>query len=63
MLAEKEKLDKVKAKEHRKKYLALLKADKITRETNPDWKPGVLAACAKLGTGISTFRDKYGEMG
>jgi hypothetical protein len=61
MLAEKEKLDKVKAKEHRKKNLALLKADKVTRETDPNWKPGVSAACAKSGTGISTFRDKYGE--
>ncbi|CAJ1945952.1 unnamed protein product [Cylindrotheca closterium] len=61
LLEEKEKLEKTKAKENRKRNLALLKADKHTRENDPNWKPGVSAACAKSGTGISTFRDKYGE--
>ncbi|KAL3937561.1 MAG: hypothetical protein SGBAC_007353 [Bacillariaceae sp.] len=61
LLEEKEKLEKQKAKENRKRNLELLKEDKLARENDPNWKPKVSAACAKSGTGISTFRDKYGE--
>ena len=61
LLEEKERLEKEKAKENRKRNLALLKEDKHTRENDPNWKPKVSAACAKSGSGISTFRDKYGE--
>jgi len=39
----------------------MIKQDKYVRENDPNWKSGVSAACAKSGTGISTFRDKYGE--
>ena len=61
LMEEKEQLEREKAREERKRQVALLKQDKLVRETDPNWKPGVSAACAKSGTGISTFRDKYGE--
>jgi hypothetical protein len=61
LLEEKERQEKLKAKENRKRNLAMLKQDKLTRQSDPNWKPKVSAACAKAGTGISTFRDKYGE--
>lgn len=61
LLEEKEALEKIKAKEERQRNLRLLKEDKLTRETDPNWKPGLSAACAKSGSSISTFRDKYGE--
>eukprot|EP00526_Cylindrotheca_closterium_P019366 CAMPEP_0113617800 /NCGR_PEP_ID=MMETSP0017_2-20120614/8985_1 /TAXON_ID=2856 /ORGANISM="Cylindrotheca closterium" /LENGTH=216 /DNA_ID=CAMNT_0000527243 /DNA_START=171 /DNA_END=821 /DNA_ORIENTATION=+ /assembly_acc=CAM_ASM_000147 len=61
LMEEKEKQEKLKAKENRKRNLALLKEDKHVRENDPNWKPKVSAACAKTGTGIETFRDKYGE--
>lgn len=61
LLEEKERLEKQQAKENRKRNLALLREDKIARQTDPNWKAKVSAACAKTGTGISTFRDKYGE--
>jgi len=61
LMEEKEQQEKLKAKENRKRNLALLKEDKHARENDPNWKPKVSAACAKTGTGISTFRDKYGE--
>lgn len=58
---EREKQEKLAAKANRKRNLALLKADKHTRENDPNWKPKVSAACDKAWIGISTFRDKYGE--
>ena len=61
LMEEKDQLEREKAKEERKRQVQLLKQDKLVRETDPNWKPGVSAACAKSGTGISTFRDKYGE--
>jgi hypothetical protein len=61
MMEEKEKVEKLKAKEERKRNLALLKTDKLARETDPNWKAGVSAACAKTGSGIQTFRDRHGE--
>jgi molybdenum-dependent DNA-binding transcriptional regulator ModE len=61
LLEEKQQAEKVRAKEERKRNVAMLKQDKLVRETDPNWKPGVSAACAKSGTGISTFRDRHGE--
>lgn len=61
LLEEKQIQEKLAAKENRKRNLAMLKEDKRARESDPNWKPKVSAACAKAGTGISTFRDKYGE--
>jgi hypothetical protein len=61
LLEQTELLEKQKTKEHRQRQLKLLKQDKLTRETDPNWKPGLSAACAKSGSSISTFRDKYGE--
>lgn len=61
LLEEKQKLEKEQARVERQRQLELLKQDKRTRETDPNWKPGLSAACAKSGTSISTFRDKYGE--
>jgi len=49
------------AKEARKKTAELIKQDKHVRENDPDWKPKQSAACVKSGSGISSFRDKYGE--
>ena len=61
LLEEKEKVDKIKAKEERKRNLTMLKEDKHRRENDPTWKPGVSAACAKSGTGLQSFRDRHGE--
>eukprot|EP00339_Tiarina_fusa_P010318 CAMPEP_0117024544 /NCGR_PEP_ID=MMETSP0472-20121206/18214_1 /TAXON_ID=693140 ORGANISM="Tiarina fusus, Strain LIS" /NCGR_SAMPLE_ID=MMETSP0472 /ASSEMBLY_ACC=CAM_ASM_000603 /LENGTH=244 /DNA_ID=CAMNT_0004730999 /DNA_START=160 /DNA_END=894 /DNA_ORIENTATION=+ len=61
LLEERQQAEKVRAKEERKRNVALLKQDKLVRETDPNWKPGVSAACAKSGAGISTFRDRHGE--
>uniref|UniRef100_A0A7S1Y413 PUB domain-containing protein n=1 Tax=Grammatophora oceanica TaxID=210454 RepID=A0A7S1Y413_9STRA len=58
---EKDKLEREEAKRHRAKTSALIKQDKYVRENDPNWKSGVNAAAAKSGTGISTFRDRYGE--
>jgi hypothetical protein len=61
MLVEKQKEESEKAKEERKRNLKLLKQDKLARETDPNWKSGVSAACSKSGSGILTFRDRHGE--
>ena len=61
LLEEKQRLEREQARVDRQRQLELLKQDKLTRETDPNWKPGLSAACAKSGTSISTFRDKYGE--
>jgi hypothetical protein len=61
LLEGKERQEKLAIKENRKRNLAMLKEDKRARHSDPNWKSGVSAACAKSGSGISTFRDKYGE--
>ena len=61
MMEEKRKADVLKAKEERKRNIEMLKHDKLVRETDPNWKPGVSAACAKSGTGLKSFRDRHGE--
>jgi hypothetical protein len=58
---QKEQLDKQAAKAYRKKNVDQLKQDKHVRLNDPNWTSGVSAACAKTGTGIETFRDKFGE--
>lgn len=61
LMEEKERKDKQAAKIARKKTAALIKADKYVRENDENWESKQSAACVKSGTGISTFRDKYGE--
>jgi ElaB/YqjD/DUF883 family membrane-anchored ribosome-binding protein len=61
LMEEKERKDKEAAKAARKKTSALIKADKYVRENDENWESKQSAACVKSGTGISTFRDKYGE--
>lgn len=61
LLEKKRKVEAQEAKVARAKNVAMLKADKHTRMHDPNWKSGVSAACVKSGTGISTFRDKFGE--
>jgi len=61
LLDEKERLDKLRAKEHRQKNIDMLKQDKLARATDPNWKPKVSAACAKTGSGLQSFRDRHGE--
>ena len=62
LLQEKQEQEKQQdAKQERQRTLALFKQDCMVREMDPNWKPGLSAACAKSGSSISTFRDKYGE--
>jgi hypothetical protein len=61
LLEQKELHDKEEARLARKRTSAQIKADKLVRETDPNWKPSVNAAAAKTGSSISTFRDRYGE--
>lgn len=59
--AEREKRALVEAKAERERQLAAIRADKHVRLHDPNWKPGVSAAAGKSGSGIETFRDKFGE--
>lgn len=61
LMEEKERMEREKAKEVRKQNVAMIKQDKYVRENDPNWQSGVSAAAAKNGSGIATFRDKYGE--
>lgn len=61
LMEKKRKKEAEDAKAVRAKNIAMLKQDKFVRENDENWKSGVSAACAKSGSGISTFRDKYGE--
>lgn len=61
LMEKKRKKEAEEAKAQRAKNVALLKQDKYVRENDANWKSGQSAACVKSGTGISTFRDKYGE--
>lgn len=49
------------AKESRRKTSNLIKQDKYVRENDDNWTSQQSAACVKSGSGINTFRDKYGE--
>ncbi|KAL9183496.1 hypothetical protein ACHAXT_004352 [Thalassiosira profunda] len=49
------------AKEARRKTSDLIKQDKYVRENDENWTSKQSAACVKSGSGINTFRDKYGE--
>uniref|UniRef100_A0A7S4KCB2 PUB domain-containing protein n=1 Tax=Odontella aurita TaxID=265563 RepID=A0A7S4KCB2_9STRA len=61
LMEQKRKREQEEAKEARARTSAQIKADKYVRMNDPNWKSGQSAACVKSGTGISTFRDKYGE--
>lgn len=61
LMEEKERRERAEAKAARKKTSALIKQDKYVRENDENWESKQSAACVKSGTGISTFRDKYGE--
>lgn len=61
LMEEKAKQEKEKAKEERKRNALLIKRDKFVRKNDENWTSGVSAAAAKAGTGMSTFRDRYGE--
>ena len=41
--------------------LSLFMIDKYVRENDENWTSKQSAACVKSGTGINTFRDKFGE--
>jgi hypothetical protein len=45
----------------RKRNFKTLQQDKLVRETDPNWKPEVSAACIKSGIGLLTFRDRHGK--
>jgi len=60
-LEQKKQLEKEQDKQHRLNTKAQIKADKLVRETDENWKPAVSAAADKTGTGIQTFRDRHGE--
>ena len=61
LMAEKERLEKEKAKAFRKETKAKIAADKLVRQKDENWKPSVSAAADKTGTGLLTFRDRHGE--
>ena len=61
LMEEKKRKEREEAKAARKKTSALIKQDKYVRENDENWESKQSAACVKSGTGISTFRDKYGE--
>lgn len=53
--------EKEEAKEARRKTSNLIKQDKYVRENDENWTSQQSAACVKSGSGINTFRDKFGE--
>jgi hypothetical protein len=58
---EKEAKQKLADRAARKRTVDQIKADKWTRQNDPDWKPSVSAAAEKSGDSMQIFRDKYGE--
>ena len=58
---ENEAQQKLQAKAARKRTVDQIKADKWTRQNDPNWKPSVSAAAAKSGDSMQTFREKFGE--
>jgi hypothetical protein len=61
LMEKKERDEREEAKRARKKTQAQIKQDKFVRENDENWTSKQSAACVKSGSGISTFRDKYGE--
>lgn len=53
--------EKHQEKLYRQRTQAQIKADKLVRETDENWKPAVSAAADKSGTGLQSFRDRHGE--
>ena len=61
LLEKKREREVQEAKEARRKTSNLIKQDKYVRENDDNWESKQSAACVKSGSGINTFRDKYGE--
>jgi len=61
LLEKKREREVQEAKEARRKTSNLIKQDKYVRENDDNWTSQQSAACVKSGSGINTFRDKYGE--
>lgn len=61
LMEKKRQIEAREAKEARQKTSNLIKQDKYVRENDENWTSKQSAACVKSGSGISTFRDKYGE--
>jgi hypothetical protein len=61
LLEQKQQQDKEKARQARALTRAQIAADKKVRLEDENWRPSVSAAADKTGTGLSTFRDRYGE--
>jgi len=62
LLMEKKRTEEAEeAKRAKQKTRDQIRQDKYVRENDENWTSKQSAACVKSGTGISTFRDKYGE--
>eukprot|EP00569_Conticribra_weissflogii_P005816 CAMPEP_0171337842 /NCGR_PEP_ID=MMETSP0878-20121228/6936_1 /TAXON_ID=67004 /ORGANISM="Thalassiosira weissflogii, Strain CCMP1336" /LENGTH=252 /DNA_ID=CAMNT_0011839511 /DNA_START=62 /DNA_END=820 /DNA_ORIENTATION=- len=61
LLEKKRQQEAEEAKKARQRTSKLIKQDKYVRENDENWTSQQSAACVKSGTGINTFRDKYGE--
>lgn len=61
LLEKKREREVQEAREARRKTSNLIKQDKYVRENDDNWESKQSAACVKSGSGINTFRDKYGE--
>jgi hypothetical protein len=61
LLEKKREREVQEAKEARRKTSDQIKQDKYVRENDDNWTSQQSAACVKSGSGINTFRDKFGE--
>jgi hypothetical protein len=61
LLEKKREREVQEAKKARRKTSNLIKQDKYVRENDDNWTSQQSAACVKSGSGINTFRDKFGE--
>lgn len=61
LMEKKRQRENEEAKEARRKTSDLIKQDKYVRENDENWTSKQSAACVKSGSGINTFRDKFGE--
>ncbi|KAL7507052.1 hypothetical protein ACHAWX_000686 [Stephanocyclus meneghinianus] len=62
LLIEKKRTEEMEeAKRARQKTRDQIRQDKYVRENDENWTSKQSAACVKSGSGISTFRDTYGE--
>ncbi|KAL7470783.1 hypothetical protein ACHAXS_011110 [Conticribra weissflogii] len=61
LLEKKRQQEAEEAKKARQRTSDLIRQDKYVRENDENWTSKQSAACVKSGTGINTFRDRYGE--